>query len=137
MTTRQAEAGCFQEESQTNPLLGWMATVPSVDAVQEAKRLRELEEKRMRGIHQELEAYLRAPPVLKTECPLKWWREIGCKAYPNLAKAARDYLAVPATTCTSERAFSEGRQVVDFTRHQLSDKMIQANMCLKSWFEVF
>jgi hypothetical protein len=127
----------FQDLSNVNPVLGWLATVPTVDAVQERKKQKEAERSRRKGVHPELAAYLMAEPAKKDQDPLLWWKTIGQAAYPNLAKAARNFLAVPATTASSERNFSEGRQVIAWTRHQLRDQMIEANMCLKSWFEFF
>jgi hypothetical protein len=125
----------FEQQAKVNPVLGWMASVPTVDAVQEKKRQQELLRAKKRGVHPELEAYLRAPPQPKDSDPLQWWASTGEKAYPNLARAAKDFLAVPATRAAAERNFSEGRQMVSWTRHQLRDQMIEANMCLKSWFK--
>lgn len=36
--------------------------------------------------------------------PITWWKEIGRKEFPQLvAKLARKYLAIPATSAASER----------------------------------
>lgn len=48
---------------------------------------------------------------------------------------ARDYLAIPATSASSERVFSTGRHLISDTRNCLSAKTIQACLCLKSWFK--
>jgi hAT family C-terminal dimerisation region len=38
--------------------------------------------------------------------PLKWWRDIGRKKFPNLELAARKWLSVTATSTPSKRVFS-------------------------------
>jgi hAT family C-terminal dimerisation region len=98
-------------------------------------------------IRSELEEYL-ALPVEKVKDPLKWWFE-NSKAYPNLSKMAFDYLSAPgksniyyipsvliiisATSTVVERVFSQGRQILHFTRNRLKGSSIRAYLCLGSW----
>ena len=63
---------------------------------------------------------------------LNWWKNKS-KLYPNLSKMARDYLAIPATSTSSERLFSSGKHLISDTRNSLSSRTIQACQCLKSW----
>ena len=49
---------------------------------------------------------------------LGWWKEHQ-KVYPLLAKCARKYLAVQATSCPSERTFSTGGNTVTYNRTKL------------------
>jgi hypothetical protein len=63
---------------------------------------------------------------------LCWWKAKS-KKYPNLSKMARDYLAIPATSTSSERLFSSGKHLISDTRNSLSPSTIQACQCLKSW----
>ena len=46
---------------------------------------------------------------------------------------AKIYLAIPATSAPSERAFSQGRLFVDHTRAKLTAEHLTALICLKSW----
>jgi hypothetical protein len=125
-------------ESTTDvPLQSWQLKMPTVDLVQARKRQKLEAKKTKKGMHPELEAYLQAPTIPVEDCPLQWWKQIGEEAYPGLARAAINFLATPATTASSERCFSQGRQVVTFDRHQLSEEMIEATMCLKSWIKFF
>ncbi|XP_065323437.1 uncharacterized protein LOC135930548 [Gordionus sp. m RMFG-2023] len=64
--------------------------------------------------------------------PLDWWK-LNKNRYPVLSKIARDYLAIPATSPSSERTFSEGRYVITDQRCSLDEHTIQACLCLKSW----
>ncbi|GBE81312.1 hypothetical protein SCP_0310390 [Sparassis crispa] len=79
----------------------------------------------------ELEEYL-AAPLEKVRDPLRWWWD-SRKAYPHLHRMALNYLSVPATSTAVERAFSQGRQLLHFTRNRLSPKSIRAALCLGSW----
>jgi hypothetical protein len=78
--------------------------------------------------------------------------------YPNLAKMARDFLAVSgnntaflariyhililffdiltATSVPIERVFSGGADLVTHKRCSLGGDVIRACMCLKSWFSI-
>jgi hypothetical protein len=69
--------------------------------------------------------------------------------YPNLSRMAQDYLSIPgewigtiewienynfaATSTAVERLFSQGRQLLHFTRNRLSPSAIRAQLCLGSW----
>src|SRR5271154_1440235 len=96
----------------------------------------------------ELNDYLKLP-VEKASDPLKWWHNHH-RAYPNLSRMALDYLSIPgesnivvfgqradlympATSTTVERVFSQGCQLLHFTRNTLSTASIRAFLCLGSW----
>ena len=53
--------------------------------------------------------YLMPDPRAGTRDGIKWWAN-HVKDFPNLARMARQYLGVPATSATVERLFS----AVDF-----------------------
>ncbi|XP_052132749.1 E3 SUMO-protein ligase ZBED1-like [Frankliniella occidentalis] len=53
----------------------------------------------------EFDEYLAEPQIGHGHCPLAWWKNHE-KLYPTLAQLARRYLAVPATSASSERDFS-------------------------------
>jgi len=46
---------------------------------------------------------------------------------------ARDYLAIPATSVSSERLFSSGGIMISDCKYNLVPKTIRASQCLKSW----
>ncbi len=51
--------------------------------------------------------------------PLKWWKE-NENRYPLIAKLARQYLYIPASSASSERTFSTAGQIVTKKRNCLS-----------------
>lgn len=51
--------------------------------------------------------------------PLEWWN-CNSKSYPHLAIAARKYLAIPATSTSSERLFSYAGMVITSKRNKLN-----------------
>ncbi|GBC29140.2 zinc finger BED domain-containing protein 1-like [Rhizophagus irregularis DAOM 181602=DAOM 197198] len=53
----------------------------------------------------EIMNYLSLPLALEIENTLDWW-QICFQNFPKLAKLARKYLAIPATSVSSERLFS-------------------------------
>ena len=58
------------------------------------------------NILREFENYRAEPEMSKDEEDiLQWWRERRTK-YPNLARLARKYLCVPATSTQAERVYS-------------------------------
>jgi hypothetical protein len=83
----------------------------------------------------ELGGYLAAVVAERDVDVLRWWR-IHAGEYPCLAHIARDYLAIPATSVPSERAFSCGGDLVSDKRALLDEDTIRASMCLSSWLSV-
>ena len=87
----------------------------------------------------DLEGELKTYLALKVEPAgtdiLKWWSE-HANAFPRLAAMARCFLAVPATSAPSERAFSRAKRVISHERHSLKPDAIRACMCMKYWLDV-
>ena len=52
-----------------------------------------------------------------------------------LAAMARDYLAVPATSCSSERLFSAAGNIISEKRSRLGTDTVRALLCLKDWYK--
>ncbi|CAI7801725.1 unnamed protein product [Closterium sp. NIES-53] len=84
------------------------------------------------GAQDEVDRYL-AEPRQRGGCPLAFWR--AREDFEALREMARDYLAVPATSAASERAFSQGRNVITWQRHRLTAGRVRAVMAIKSWME--
>ena len=82
----------------------------------------------------ELEEFVLGPIVRET--PLVYWRK-NFESYPQLAKMAKDFLAIPATSAPSERCFSKARSLLPYTRNRLSPEKIEEQMLLDSWYEYF
>jgi hypothetical protein len=71
-------------------------------------------------------------PVESVKNPLKWW-VANRHVYPKLYRMALDYLSIPATSTAVERVFSQGRQLLSFTRNRLHVSSIRTFLCLGSW----
>ena len=54
---------------------------------------------------EEVDKYFLVSRISTTSSPLEWWARKE-KQFPRLAKLAKTYLAVPATSTPSERIFS-------------------------------
>lgn len=63
---------------------------------------------------------------------LNWWKDNQSK-FPVLSEMARDVLAVPISTLTSESAFTMGDRVLDEFRSSLPPGILQALICAQSW----
>ncbi|XP_060178296.1 zinc finger BED domain-containing protein RICESLEEPER 2-like [Lycium barbarum] len=63
---------------------------------------------------------------------LSWWK-INSPRFPVLAEMARDMLAIPISSVTSECAFSTGGRILDSFRSSLTPKLVQALVCLQDW----
>lgn len=71
------------------------------------------------SVHREVQLYSSLPTLAdKTADPLDWWRD-NALTFPSLAKLARKYLCVPATSVPSERAFSAAGNIVTAKRNSL------------------
>ena len=69
-------------------------------------------------IKQELDQYLSHPQLEMEDSPLDWWK-VEHSRYPRLAKLARKYLCICATSVPSERVFSCAGQIVSDERSSL------------------
>ena len=63
-------------------------------------------------LSKEISMYLEQPCEESASDPLLWWKTHET-TFPHLAKLARRYLCVPATSVPSERMFSKGGIIVD------------------------
>ena len=63
---------------------------------------------------------------------LRWWRGKTVKYYV-LSCMARDILAIPVSTVSSESAFSTGGRVLNPYRSSLSPTTVEALICTQNW----
>ena len=67
---------------------------------------------------------------------MNWW-DFHSIDYPVLAKIAKDYLSIQASSAPSERLFSGAADVITDDRNRLSPDCARALVCLKSWNLLF
>jgi hypothetical protein len=75
--------------------------------------------------HDELNSYLNSTQEPGAIDILEWWRSHESN-YPTLARMARDYLVIPATSAPVERLFSESGNVITSERNRLGSDVIRA-----------
>lgn len=80
----------------------------------------------------EVHNYLFRPVEPMDIKPLDWWR-LNQISYPHLTKLARQMLAVPATSVSSESHFSAGRRLMTNFRCGMTPDSLEQQICLKSW----
>ena len=78
----------------------------------------------------EVAEYLREDKINFTQSPFEWWINKKSK-YPILARLARIYLAVPATSTPSERLFSDAGNLLTFKRTRINPELFKRMMFLK------
>ena len=66
----------------------------------------------------EMEAYIYQPCIDSDTKPLEWWK-LNASFFPTLAKLAKKYLCIPATSVKSERVFSTGGYIINNFRSKL------------------
>lgn len=74
-------------------------------------------------IEMELNMYLQAPGPDSEADPLEWWKLHGMN-FPQIAKLAKKYLSIPATSSSSERAFSASGNIVTCKRSCLKPSRV-------------
>lgn len=72
----------------------------------------------------EVKSYFAEAHLHRKEDPLQWWKERQT-IYPHLAKLAKKYLCVIATSVPSERLFSKAGQLISERRSRLKGKNVQ------------
>ena len=89
------------------------------------------------SIPTEVKRYFADPAVSRNEDPLLWWRKNESR-FPHIARLARLFLAVPATSTPSERVFSAAGNIVTKKRSALSPENVDALIFLnKNWSLLF
>jgi len=80
----------------------------------------------------ELDAYLEDEHVRDDENfeILSWWKTNKDK-YPVLSTMARDFLAIPLSTVSSESAFSLSGRILSDNRSSMTPETLEALVCVK------
>jgi hypothetical protein len=81
-------------------------------------------------VNQDLADYIRMPIESSTSCPLEWWRR-NKQFFPALAKLARQYLCVSATSAGVERFFSAAGLTINHLRTRLSSQSVEKILYLR------
>lgn len=76
-----------------------------------------------------------AHAVLLLGCPIRWWQRVGHKRFPLLYIVAKDYLAIPATSCECERCFSKANRTLPTDRNRLSAELLEALQLQRNWIK--
>lgn len=79
----------------------------------------------MTQAEEEVASYLHEDVLAREEDPCKWWCEKGAARYPLLARLAKRYLAIPATSVSSERLFSVSGGIVTTRRASLLPEHVE------------
>ena len=82
------------------------------------------------SVEAELNAYTRVHQVSLDTAPLMWWKQ-HVQEFPRLARMARQYLAVPATSASPERLFRVAGLVKSDWRGSLLNTTLIAMMWAK------
>jgi hypothetical protein len=77
--------------------------------------------------------YLALVAISALADPLEWWAA-NEKLFPRLAKLAKKYLCVPATTVPSERAFSSASNVDTRHRHSMDPETLEKCVLIHHYF---
>lgn len=77
----------------------------------------------------EIQRYVQLPQLAMHENPLVWWLNHK-DDYPRLSKVAQAYLAIPASSVSSERLFSAAGRVVTKNRSRLTSRNVNAILFL-------
>jgi hypothetical protein len=78
----------------------------------------------------EVEEYIKEDKIPFEQCPFNWWLNKKNK-YPVLAKMARIFLAIPATSTSSERLFSDAGNLLTSKRSRMDSELFKRMMFLK------
>src|SRR5688572_12775531 len=83
--------------------------------------------------HDEINRYQALTAASPLSDPLAWWAA-NEKVFPRLAKLAKKYLSVPATSVPSERAFSSASNVDTRHRHTMDPGTLEKCVLIHHYF---
>jgi hypothetical protein len=125
---RAVEAYETDEEPRSSQADDVVDLDPMDQEIHQSSKRRRVEEE------SEVGSYLAMRTASAGENVLGWWKH-HANEYPCLARIARDYLAIPATSVPAERVFSGGADLVTKKRGSLNEDTIQAHLSLGSWMD--
>lgn len=76
---------------------------------------------------QQVQLYLCEPQIDINMDPFEWWKSHE-KKFPQLARLAKKYLCIPATSVASERIFSTAGNIVSPQRNCLASENVSTNV---------
>jgi hypothetical protein len=65
--------------------------------------------------------------------PLSWWND-NHRLFPRLAKLAKKYLCIPATSAPSERAFSSASNIDTRHRNRMDPDLLEQCVLIHHYF---
>jgi len=81
----------------------------------------------------EIEGYMMMEETDFSTCPFKWWASQKSR-FPILSQLAKKYLAIPATSASSERLFSDAANVMTVRRTNLLPSTFEHLVfCKRNW----
>ncbi|GFY98587.1 hypothetical protein Acr_12g0011280 [Actinidia rufa] len=100
----------------------------------QSKFQKHLEEVELDGEMTKVDKYLeeRCEKVTSNFDILNWWK-VNSSKYKVLSEVARDVLAIPVSTVSSEATFSMGGRVIDQFRNSLTPKVVECLICMQDW----
>ena len=81
-------------------------------------------------IEREIDEYIRTIKSTSFTCPLDFWKNNEGK-FPLLAKSAKKFLGIPATSAATERLFSIAGHIFSLKRRQMGAKIFAELVFLK------
>ncbi|XBI01205.1 hypothetical protein VPH35_130034 [Triticum aestivum] len=96
-----------------------------------------LEETNSEPSKSELTSYLedKTHPIMDPNFRVVDWGRFNAHRYPIMAKMAKKFLTIPATSVSSESTFSTSDRILDDYRSSLSPNMVEALVCASSYIK--
>jgi hAT family C-terminal dimerisation region len=76
--------------------------------------------------------WMKQQPMKQDTDIFKYWASKEYE-FPIIARIARDYLAIPATSAASECVFSVGGDIITKKRNRLGTSNTRRLLCLRDW----
>ena len=91
----------------------------------------------LQHLQDELDRYLKEAEInFRKDDPLLWWRNHETY-FPTIAKLARKYLCIPASTAPSERVFSTAKNILQKKRWRILPERLGKSIFLRQNAKLF